>query len=99
MFGWPILRVEEEKRRLELLRYLAQAPAYEAGGQVLRLHCRQIGVPSSESQIDAALAWLEEQGLLQLRRIGEDVVARVTRRGREAADGIVTVPGVMRPDP
>ena len=43
---WPVARVETERRRLEVLRYLASVPGYEAAAMVLRDRCREIGVPT-----------------------------------------------------
>ena len=96
---WPVERIETEKRRLVVLQYLAQVPGYEASAHILTLDCRRRGVPTSEGQMTGALAWLQEQELLSLRRAGDDYVARLSRRGREAADGTIYVPGVLRPDP
>lgn len=99
MFGWPVVRIETEKRRLEVLRYLTVAPGYEATAQVLRLHCNRVGVPTASDHLIAALAWLEEHHLVTLRRIGDEPIVRVTSNGREVADGLTLVPGVLRPDP
>ena len=96
---WPVERIETEKRRLTVLQYLAQVPGYEASAHILVLDCRRRGVPTSADQMRAALAWLMEQELVSLRRAGEDTVARLKARGREAADGTIFVPGVLRPDP
>ena len=96
---WPVERIETEKRRLVVLQYLAQVPGYEASAHILTLDCRRRGVPSSDDQMTGALAWLQEQCLVSLRRTGDDYVARLTKRGREAADGTIFVPGVLRPDP
>ena len=96
---WPVERIETEKRRLTVLQYLADVPGYEASSHILTLDCRRRGVPTSVDQMTGALAWLQEQELLTLRRAGADYVARVTQRGCEAADGTIHVPGVLRPDP
>lgn len=96
---WPVERIETEKRRLTVLAYLAQAPGYEAAAGILLLHCRRRGVPTDSDQMLACLAWLEEASLVALRAEGEDLVARVTLRGREVALGQVRHPGVLPPDP
>lgn len=96
---WPVGPVEQEKRRLETLRYLARAPGYEAGPYLLMHHCREWGVPTSTDQIEQALTWLEAAALVALREAGGGVIARITPRGREVAEGHVRVPGVLPPDP
>lgn len=94
-----VLRIETEKRRLEILRYLAHTPGYEAVADLLRQRCQAIGVPSTSDQIVTAIRWLEEQELISVRSHGLHIIARLTSDGRDAADGSRTVPGVLRPDP
>lgn len=97
--SWPVWRIETEKRRLEILRYLAHAPAYQASASLLRLHCSHIGVPTTDDQMHHALGWLEEHELMTHRVAGEEIVARLTSMGRDVAEGARTVAGVLRPDP
>ena len=99
MFGWPVERIETEKRRLTVLEYLASAPGYEAAAGLLVLHCRDRGVPTTADQMAACLAWLVEQGLIATRGEGDRLVPRITGRGREVALGQVHHPGVLNPDP
>ncbi len=99
MFGWPVERIETEKRRLSVLTYLARAPGYEANQVILLLYCRERGVPTTADQMDACLAWLREPGLITARDEGDVLVARITGRGREVALGQVRHPGVLTPDP
>lgn len=94
-----VVRIETEKRRLEILEYLLQQPRYEAAATLLRLNCQRLGVPSTMDQIVAALQWLQEQELITVRVHADETVARITQNGREVADGSRTLPGVMRPDP
>ncbi|MGR3433507.1 MAG: VpaChn25_0724 family phage protein [Shimia sp.] len=99
MFGWNVLRVETERRRLTVLQYLAEIPGYEANEGVLRDHCVRLGVPTTPDQLRVCLAWLEEHELLTLRRERDVHVARITGTGRDVARGGVVIPGVMPPDP
>lgn len=94
-----VLRIETEKRRLEMLRYLLRMPGYEAEATLLRLHCGRIGVPSTVDQTLASLHWLAEQELVTVRMHDQIVIGRITMAGREVADGSRSIPGVMRPDP
>lgn len=96
---WPVARVETEKRRLEVLRYLTRSGSYEAAGSILRMHCSQIGVPTTGQQIVAAIQWLAEAELITVRGEGDDPVARITHDGRDVAEGMSVHPGVLRPDP
>ncbi len=97
--AWPVVQIETERRRLEVLRYLSDVPGYEAAGLILMEHCRSIGVPSSSDQTTSCLAWLEEQALVTLRSVRDEPIARLTRAGRETATGIRRHPGVMKPEP
>ncbi|WPY94693.1 hypothetical protein T8T21_00780 [Limimaricola variabilis] len=99
MRGWPLEAVETEMRRLKVLRYLADATGYEAAASVLRLHCARIGVPTTPDQVTAAMAWLAEMELVTLRHYEAEPIAKLTTFGRDVAEGIRTLPGVLRPDP
>lgn len=96
---WPVERIEAEMRRLQILRYLAGAGGYEASAGVLRLHCAQIGLPTTADQLRAALAWLDEAELVTSRAYGTDTISRITSIGRDVAEGTQIHPGVLRPDP
>nr|WP_231111647.1 hypothetical protein [Vibrio mimicus] len=41
--------------------------------------------------------WLQEQGLVSLRDVGDCQIARLTGRGEDVATGQAVVPGVKRP--
>lgn len=100
--NWPVERIETEKRRLVMLRRLAGEPGYEIAASILGHHCRRVGVPSTSDQIAAAAAWLAEQGCVTLRHEDsedQETVLRLTRAGREVAEGARVLPGVLRPDP
>lgn len=96
---WPVERVETEKRRLVILRRLADEPSYELAASILRDHCRRVGVPSTGTQTHAAAAWLAEAELATLREERGETIVRITGVGREVADGATVHPGVQRPDP
>lgn len=46
------------------------------------------------------LNWLEEQGLVQIERLSDGfMVAKITQRGLDVANGEAVVDGVKRPRP
>ncbi|MGB0912828.1 MAG: hypothetical protein ACPGSW_04535 [Phaeobacter italicus] len=96
---WPVARIEAERRRLEVLRYLARIPGYETSAMILREHCRSIGVPTTTDQMRACIHWLAEQDLITTRGSDDDPIPRLTTSGRETAQGYRRHPGVMQPDP
>jgi hypothetical protein len=88
-----------EDRRLAILRTLEAAAEYEANDSMLAQFARQIGHAVSRDQIRTDLAWLKEQGLITIEEILTVQIAKLTQRGLETAQGIVTTPGVKRPSP
>lgn len=86
-------------RRLTILRGLAASSGYRAAQFLLRRYCEQFGHSASQDQIRTDLAWLREQGLIQLEEPDGVFVATLTGRGGDVAGGLATVPGVARPQP
>lgn len=91
--------VETEDRRLVLLRALHAAAAYRANAYLLRRFAESVGHTVSADRIEADIAWLAEQGLVD-KDVNQGVtVATLTQRGQDVAEGSATVPGVARPRP
>ncbi|PKN07506.1 MAG: hypothetical protein CVU73_12155 [Deltaproteobacteria bacterium HGW-Deltaproteobacteria-8] len=93
-----------EDRRLVVLRLLSAAPEYTLNAFVLRHGLEAVGHAMSTDQLATELAWLAEQGLLDLSAVadvtvGGIIVARLTSRGADVAAGRVVTPGVKRPEP
>ncbi len=88
-----------EDRRLVILRTLEACAMYEASESFVVAAARDCGHAASLDQVRADFAWLKKQGLLTTEDIAGVAIATLTQRGVEAAEGIVTVPGVKRPAP
>ncbi|MBU1041289.1 MAG: ArsR family transcriptional regulator [Proteobacteria bacterium] len=88
-----------EDRRLVILRLLSAAPEYTLNAFVLRHGLEAVGHAMSTDQLATELAWLAEQGLLELSAVAEVTVARLTSRGADVAAGRAVTPGVKRPEP
>lgn len=88
-----------EHRRLAILRHLAASSGYTSNASILIDVCRGVGVPSSEDQMIAALAWLTEQELIEMVDHGHVVIATAKMRGVEVARGLTVHPGVRQPSP
>nr|WP_245398572.1 hypothetical protein [Oceaniglobus trochenteri] len=86
-----------EHRRLAVLKHLERCSQYTSNASILIDVVRGVGVPSSEDQLRSALAWLDEQDLIEITDHGHVVIAVATSRGCEVARGDVTHPGVKRP--
>ncbi len=88
-----------EDRRLVILRLLSAAPEYTANAFVLRPGLEAVGHAMSTDQLATELAWLAEQGLVELGAVAGVTVARLTARGADVAAGRAVTPGVKRPEP
>ncbi|MDE3932989.1 hypothetical protein NUQ34_03175 [Glaesserella parasuis] len=86
-------------QRLVILRSLAEA-GYDANESILSDCLDLYGHDISRDLVRNHLVWLEEQGLIQLKRLKDGyMVASITQRGLDVAQGRVTVEGVKRPRP
>lgn len=89
-----------EDRRLVLLRLLAGQNAYRSNSSVLHASLLHLAVKASRDDMKTDLAWLSEQGLVRLSEAVPGVlVAELTSRGLDVANGHAVVPGVRRPSP
>ncbi|MFN3513445.1 MAG: hypothetical protein ACK41C_10390 [Phenylobacterium sp.] len=85
--------------RIAILRVLAAAPAWKANSSILHSATDELGLTATRDQIRTELAWLAEQRLVATSDMGGLVVATLTERGMDVAEGRTTVPGVQRPSP
>jgi len=85
--------------RLSILRVLDSAPARRANSSVIASVTHEFGISASRDQIRTELAWLAEQGLVTVEELGAVVVATLTDRGLDVAEGRAVAPGVQRPSP
>lgn len=90
---------EEERYRLDALRFLADVGGYETNHRTIGAALQARGHHrSADAQADA-LHWLAGRGLITTREEAGFVVARLTDRGADVAAGREAVPGVARPMP
>ena len=89
--------------RLTILRALAHAPQYTANSSIIHTVCGEVGLSATRDQVKTEIAWLAEQGLLTRKLLAEDmgglIVATLSERGLDVADGRAVQPGVQRPAP
>ena len=93
---------QTQDRRLVLLRGLEGASGYTANSILLGRFCESMGVGASADRIRQDLAWLGEQSLVTFHEApapGAVVIATLTERGLDVANGRTVVPGVARPQP
>ena len=89
-------------QRLVILRTLAE-DGYDANESILQDVLEAYGHNVSRDLVRNHALWLEEQGLVKIKRIdtgkGEFFVLEISQRGLDVAQGRVIVHGVKRPAP
>ncbi len=85
-------------QRLVILRSLVDAGG-EANESILQDCLDVFGHRVSRDQVRTHITWLAEQGLVVVENIGSYMVAQLTGRGQDVAEGRSTVPGVKKPRP
>ncbi len=89
--------LESEHRRLTIVKHLEKSARFTSNASILTDVANGLGVPSSRAQINAALFWLDEHGLVTNVVTDGFMVVTATPRGCEVALGHVVHPGVKRP--
>lgn len=89
----------KEHQRLVILRLLSEDAGYDLNESILHDGVNRLGLDISRDGLRTQLAWLEEQGLINLSLVGSIRVAKLTERGLDVANGRATVPGIKRPSP
>lgn len=88
-----------EHQRLAILRLLAEDSGYGLNESILNDGVNALGLNISRDGLRTQLAWLNEQGLIQLDKVGSLQVAKLTERGLDAANGRARIPGIKRRTP
>lgn len=94
-----LAKLVSEDRRLAILRILEGSPEYRANVYLVQRMLGEIGHAASLDTINTDLAWLTEQGLLELETVGGVGIPQLIARGLDVACGRAIVPGVARPMP
>lgn len=83
--------------RLVTLRVLSEMPGYRSNSSVLFTALDRFGHTVTRDQVKTELRWLAEQGLVELDEAGSVLVAKLTERGQDVAEGRAVVDGVAKP--
>lgn len=86
----------DDDQRLVILRSLIECGG-DANESVLQTCLDTYGHRLSRDGVRAHLAWLDEIGLVRLATVSGCMVAAMTGRGQDVAEGRVHMPGVKRP--
>lgn len=83
--------------RLSLLIVLARSPGYATNDSVLCDAIPLAGFRATRDQVRGEIAWLQEQGLVEVEALDDLLVVTAKRRGVEIATGLATHPEIKRP--
>lgn len=83
--------------RLVILRILSELPSYRSNSSVLCTLLERFGHAATRDQVKTELRWLCEQGLLGVEEASSVLVATLSERGQDVAEGKARVDGVARP--
>lgn len=86
-------------RRLTILKFLNDSPEYTSNASILVEVCNSFGVRSTRDQIAGELVWLKEIGFVTYEDNDSFIVATITDRGIQIAEGLSRHDGVKRPGP
>lgn len=87
-----------EDLRLTVLRLLAEAPGYTLNDSLVTKSVQTLGIAATRDQIRTEMTWLEQQGVVRCQVLsGGLIVAQLTERGSDAAQGLAPIPGISRP--
>ena len=83
-------------RRWSVLSHLeASKPTRSLSSDILIMGCRASGVPTTAEQMHDVLQWLQERQFITVESLGPMEVASITKEGREVAQRLRTVKGVL----
>ena len=88
-----------QDRRLVILRFLSGDEGYSLNTSLLHGALESVGHRVSRDVVEGDVAWLEEQGLLRIERVGPVTVVHLTQAGADVAAGRSRHPGVRKPGP
>lgn len=92
-------RTVREHLRITILRLLFEDPNYTLNDSMITDLTEEYGFTPSRDKVRTELAWLKEQDLVSFEPDPNIVIAALTERGADVAQGRVTVPGIKRPSP
>jgi hypothetical protein len=92
----PLQEIQNEHARLSILRAL-DALNYSSNDSMIKDSCHDFGNTMSSDQVRTQLGWLAEQSLVTIKRKGNYMIATLTSRGQDVAQGTSFVDGVKRP--
>ena len=84
-------------QRLVILRLLSEALNYQSNCSFLNEGLGLLGYSVSRDTVRNQLRWLAAQDLVAITGVNSSLVATLTERGQDVAEGKAVVEGVKRP--
>ncbi len=91
--------VFSEQQRLIMLQTMAEDEDYSINNEMFQPVLKNFGHAISIDLINSHFNYLEEIGLITTSLCGKFIVATLTRRGLDVAQGVAKAPGVARAKP
>lgn len=89
-------QLETEDQRRHILEVLEQDAGYSHNESVIRRALSSVGHTVSNDKLLTELAWLQEQGLVELDEVMGLTIAKLTQRGADIARGAAHAHGIAR---
>lgn len=86
-----------EDRRYLILKALNAAAGYSAAVGLLQAFLDSFGQKVSSDLLEGDLAWLAEQGLIEIEKPDGVTIAKLKARGADIAEGRSVYPGIRKP--
>jgi len=90
--------IVKQDQRLVILQVLNQDVGFSHNQFVLQEALKQLGHSISQDLVTTQLHWLQEQNLITLIT-ADTLVAKLTSRGKDVADGVAVSAGVKKARP
>jgi hypothetical protein len=99
-FSHELAATHDAHIRLTVLRLLDGQASYQANDSVLSQAVNAMGLPCTRAQMRGHLSWMQEQRLVTtIEPAAGLVVATLSERGGDVANGRSVIAGVQRPSP
>jgi hypothetical protein len=86
-----------QDRRLLILQALDNAAGYTAASRLLLSFLESMGNLANSDQVEGELAWLQEQGMIEVQPGPAGSIATLKPRGADIVSGRARHPGIRRP--
>ena len=92
--------IQSQHIRLTILRLLSKVGGdYSANDSIITDALPTLGFTIGRDRVRAEIDWLRDAGLVTVEGVGSLLVATMTQRGLDVAEGRTTATGVKRPSP